>query len=50
VVILAHAMIKEHKQVPEKEIELALKYKNLFVLKPENYTYTELEEEANEEN
>jgi phage-related protein len=50
VVILAHAMIKEHKQVPEKEIELALKYKNLFVLKPENYTYTEPEEEANEEN
>ena len=48
VVILAHAMIKEHKQVPEKEIELALKYKNLFVLKPENYTYTEPEEEANE--
>jgi phage-related protein len=48
VVILAHAMIKEHKQVPEKDIELALKYKNLFVLKPENYTYTEPEEEANE--
>lgn len=29
--ILAHAMIKEHKQVPEKEIELALKYKNLWL-------------------
>ncbi|GCL39804.1 MAG: type II toxin-antitoxin system RelE/ParE family toxin [Sphaerospermopsis kisseleviana] len=50
VVILAHAMIKEDNQVSEKDIDLALKYKNLFVLNPEIHTYTEQEKEADEEN
>jgi phage-related protein len=50
VVILAHAIIKEDNQVPDREIDLALTYKNLFILNSEVYTYIEPEEETDEEN
>jgi phage-related protein len=43
VVILAHAIIKEDNEVPDKDIDLALTYRNLFVLNPEIYTYVEPE-------
>lgn len=48
VVILAHAIIKEDNEVPDRDIELALTSKDLFVLNPEIYTYVEPEEEPNE--
>jgi phage-related protein len=48
VVILAHAIIKEDNEVPERDIELALTSKDLFVLNPEIYTYVEPEEETND--
>jgi phage-related protein len=48
VVILAHAIIKEDNEVPDKDIDLALTYRNLFVLNPEIYTYVEPEKEPNE--
>ncbi len=50
VVILAHAIIKEDNQVPDREIDLALTYKNLFILNSEVHTYIEPEEETDEEN
>jgi phage-related protein len=50
VVILAHAIIKEDNEVPDRDIELALTYKDLFVLDPETYTYVELEEPEEEPN
>ncbi|MEH1855496.1 MAG: type II toxin-antitoxin system RelE/ParE family toxin [Nostoc sp.] len=50
VVILAHAIIKEDNQVPDREIDLALTYKNLFILNLEVHTYIEPESETNEEN
>jgi hypothetical protein len=49
-VILAHAIIKDDNQVPDREIDLALTYKDLFTLNPEVHTYIEPEEEADEEN
>ncbi len=49
-VILAHAIIKEDNQVPDREIDLALTYKNLFILNSEVHTYIEPEEETDEEN
>jgi phage-related protein len=48
VVILAHAIIKEDDRVPDRDIALALTYKDLFVLNPETYTYIEREIETNE--
>jgi phage-related protein len=48
VVILAHAIIKEDDRVPDRNIALALTYKDLFVLNPETYTYIEREIETNE--
>jgi phage-related protein len=48
VVILAHAIIKEDNEVPDRDIELALTYKDLFVLNPEFYTYVAPEEEPND--
>jgi phage-related protein len=48
VVILAHAIIKEDNEVPDKDIDLALTYRNLFILNPEIYTYVEPEKEPNE--
>ncbi|WP_375466519.1 type II toxin-antitoxin system RelE/ParE family toxin [uncultured Nostoc sp.] len=50
VVILAHAIIKEDNQLPDREIDLALTYKNLFTLNSEVHTYIEPEEETDEEN
>jgi phage-related protein len=48
VVILAHAIIKEDNEVPDRDIELASTYKDLFVLNPEIYTYIEPEEDPND--
>jgi phage-related protein len=48
VVILAHAIIKEDDRVPDRDIDLALTHKDLFVLNPETYTYIEREVEPNE--
>jgi phage-related protein len=48
VVILAHAIIKEDNEVPDRDIELASTYKDLFVLNPEIYTYVEPEEDPND--
>jgi phage-related protein len=48
VVILAHSIIKEDDRVPDRDIALALTYKDLFVLNPETYTYIEREIETNE--
>ncbi len=47
-VILAHAIIKEDNEVPDRDIELALTSKDLFVLNSETYTYVEPEEEEND--
>jgi hypothetical protein len=38
----------EDNQVPDKDIDLALTYRDLFVLNPEIYTYGEPEEEPND--
>jgi phage-related protein len=48
VVILAHAIIKDDNEVPDRDIEVALTFKDLFVLNPENYTYVEPEEEPDD--
>jgi phage-related protein len=48
VVILTHAIIKEDDRVPDRDIDLALTYKNLFILDPETYTYIEREVEPND--
>jgi phage-related protein len=48
VVVLSHAFVKEESQVPNEDINLALMYKELFVLDPTIHTYVEPEEETNE--
>jgi phage-related protein len=48
VVILAHAIVKEDSQVPDRDIDLALAAKELFVLNPEIHTYSKQEGETNE--
>ena len=41
-------LFKEDDRVPDRDIDLALTYKNLFILDPETYTYIEREAEPNE--
>jgi phage-related protein len=48
VVVLSHAFIKVGNQVPDEDIDLALRYKELFVLNPTIHTYVEPEEEPDE--
>jgi hypothetical protein len=48
VVVLSHAFVKEESQVPNEDIDLALMYKEMFVLNPTIHTYVEPEEETDE--
>jgi phage-related protein len=48
VVVLGHAFIKEGNQVPDEDIDRALRSKELFVLNPTLHTYIEPEEEPDE--
>lgn len=48
IVVLTHAIIKEDSQVPDRDIDLALTSKELFVLNPEIHTYIKEEGKANE--
>jgi phage-related protein len=44
IVVLAHAIVKEDSEVPDKDIDLALTYKDLFTIDPQIHTYLEPEE------
>ncbi|WP_310488629.1 hypothetical protein [Chamaesiphon sp. VAR_69_metabat_338] len=48
VLLAAQLFIMEDNEVPGRDIELALTYKDLFVLNPDLYTYVEPEEEPND--
>jgi phage-related protein len=48
VVVLGNAFVKEESQVPSEDIDLALMYKEMFVLNPTIHTYVEPEEETDE--
>jgi phage-related protein len=48
VVVLGHAFVKEESQVPNEDIDLALMYKEMFVLNPTIHTYVEPQEETDE--
>lgn len=50
VVILAHAITKEGDRVPDLDIDLALTYKELFVLNPDIHIYIQQEEKTDEQN
>lgn len=50
VVVLAHAIIKDEDQVPDEDIERAIAHRELFTTDPDLYTYTQAEEETDEEN
>jgi len=42
--VISHGLTKE-KQVPEKEIEVAIRHRRLFVTNPAKYTYEEPDHE-----
>ena len=48
IIILAHAISKEDDRVPDRDIDLALIAKDLFLLNPEIHTYIRQREETNE--
>jgi hypothetical protein len=41
---LPHAIVKEDSEVPDKDIDLALTYKDLFTIDPQIHTYLKPEE------